>query len=175
VQNPVQGIAAVVGRVMIATVFLMSAIGNKIPKFSDVAGYMAAEGVPLPQLMLVGAIVFLIVGSLSIIAGYKARICTFGKTEYELILVEFATARKNGSPVRVFLVAAVGQAAHPDVVRARLVELDVIVHPRAGAISPQDLLQGRQGLHHRPGCTGMVGFRPLVPRARGHTGVVRRA
>jgi putative oxidoreductase len=73
-QNPVRGIAAVAGRVMIATVFLMSAIGNKIPKFNDVAGYMAAEGVPLPQLMLVGAIVFLIVGSLSIIAGYKARI-----------------------------------------------------------------------------------------------------
>lgn len=62
------------GRLMIATIFLMSAVGNKIPKFNDVAGYMASEGVPLPQLALVGAIVFLIVGSLSVIAGFKIRL-----------------------------------------------------------------------------------------------------
>jgi putative oxidoreductase len=72
-QNPVQGITAAVGRSMIAIIFLMSAVGNKIPKFNEVTGYMATEGVPLPHLMLVGAIVFLIVGSLSIIAGYKVR------------------------------------------------------------------------------------------------------
>ena len=72
-QNLIRGILAVVGRVMIATIFLMSAVGNKIPKFSDVAGYMASEGVPLPELMLAGAIVFLIAGSLSIIIGYKVR------------------------------------------------------------------------------------------------------
>ncbi len=59
---------------MIATIFLMSAVGNKIPKFNDVAEYMAGEGVPIPQVMLAGAILFLIAGSLSIIAGYKARI-----------------------------------------------------------------------------------------------------
>ena len=35
---------------------------------------MAAEGVPAPQFMLAGAIVFLIAGSLSVILGYKARI-----------------------------------------------------------------------------------------------------
>jgi putative oxidoreductase len=68
-----QAAASLVGRVMIATIFLMSALGNKIPKFNDVAAYMASEGVPLPQVMLVGAIVFLIAGSLSVIVGYKAR------------------------------------------------------------------------------------------------------
>ena len=35
---------------------------------------MAFMGVPAPQFMLVGAIVFLIAGSLSVIAGYQARI-----------------------------------------------------------------------------------------------------
>ncbi len=70
----VQGIVTVVGRVLLATIFLMSAIGNKIPNFNDVAGYMASEGVPAPQIMLVGAIVFLIAGSLSVILGFKARI-----------------------------------------------------------------------------------------------------
>jgi putative oxidoreductase len=69
----VQGIVAVVGRILLCTIFLMSAVGNKIPNFSAVAGLMAKVGVPAPQFMLVGAIAFLIVGSLSIIVGYKAR------------------------------------------------------------------------------------------------------
>ncbi len=72
--NLIQGLASVAGRVMIATIFLLSAVGNKIPKFNQVANYMASEGVPQPQFMLVGAIVFLIVGSVSIVLGYKARI-----------------------------------------------------------------------------------------------------
>lgn len=68
-----QGTASLLSRLMIATIFLMSAVGNKIPKFNDVAGYMASEGVPQPQIALAGAIVFLIVGSLSVIAGFKIR------------------------------------------------------------------------------------------------------
>jgi putative oxidoreductase len=72
--NMLQGVGSLLGRVMLVTIFLMSAIGNKIPNFSGVAGYMASEGVPLPKLMLAGAIVFLIAGSLSIIAGWQARI-----------------------------------------------------------------------------------------------------
>lgn len=73
-QNLTKGILSLVGRVMIAVIFLMSAVGNKIPKFGDVAGYMESEGVPLPEMMLAGAILFLIVGSGSIIVGYKTRI-----------------------------------------------------------------------------------------------------
>lgn len=72
--NALQGITTVVGRVMIATIYLMSAVGNKIPNFSDVAGYMAAEGVPAPKIMLAGAIVFLVVGALLIMLGFKARL-----------------------------------------------------------------------------------------------------
>ena len=71
--SPLQGIGTLVGRVMLALIFLMSAIGNKIPNFNGVAGYMASEGVPLAKIMLAGAIAFLIVGSISIILGYKAR------------------------------------------------------------------------------------------------------
>ena len=62
------------GRVMLCTIFFLSAVGNKIPHFNDVAELMADEGHPGPQIMLVGAIVFLIAGSLSVILGYKARI-----------------------------------------------------------------------------------------------------
>ena len=62
------------GRILLANIFLMSALGNKIPNFSQTAQYMASEGVPLPQLMLAGAILFLIAGSVSIILGFKTRI-----------------------------------------------------------------------------------------------------
>ena len=69
-----QGIVAVLGRILLCTIFLLSALGNKIPNFQAVAGYMAKEGVPAPQVMLAGAIAFLIAGSLSVILGYKARV-----------------------------------------------------------------------------------------------------
>jgi len=68
-----QGSLAVLGRMMLCAIFLMSAVGNKIPNFEQVAGYMAKAGVPQPKVMLAGAIAFLIVGSLSIIVGLRAR------------------------------------------------------------------------------------------------------
>jgi putative oxidoreductase len=69
-----RGPLTVVGRLLLCTIFFMAAVGNKIPHFSDVAKVMESVGVPAPQFLLVGAIVFLIVGSLSVIVGYKARI-----------------------------------------------------------------------------------------------------
>ncbi|MEM8947240.1 MAG: DoxX family protein [Planctomycetota bacterium] len=69
-----QSAASLFGRLMIVGIFLMSAVGNKIPNFTGVTKAMAAEGVPAPTLMLVGAIAFLVVGSLSIVTGYYARI-----------------------------------------------------------------------------------------------------
>jgi len=78
----VQGFVACLGRIMIATIFVVSAIGNKIPKFSDVAAAMASKGLPqnpvlgfpLHKVLLVGAILFLVVGGLSVAAGFKARL-----------------------------------------------------------------------------------------------------
>lgn len=72
--NHVKTIVNITGRIMLATIFLMSAVGNKIPKFGDVAAYMTSEGVPAAKFMLAGAIVFLIIGSLSVILGFKVRI-----------------------------------------------------------------------------------------------------
>lgn len=70
----IAGLASLVGRIALGTIFLMSAVGNKIPNFSNVAGFMEGEGVPAARFMLAGAIVFLIVGSLSVMSGFKARI-----------------------------------------------------------------------------------------------------
>jgi putative oxidoreductase len=72
------------GRILIVAIFLMSAVGNKIPNFNSVANYMASEGVPLPRFMLAGAIVFLIAGSLSVIAGFRTK---FGASLLLIFLV----------------------------------------------------------------------------------------
>jgi putative oxidoreductase len=69
----IRGPVTVLGRVLLSTIFVLSAVGNKIPHFSDVAKVMGSVGIPAPKLMLVGAIVFLLVGSLSVILGFKAR------------------------------------------------------------------------------------------------------
>jgi putative oxidoreductase len=69
-----RGALTVLGRLLLCTIFFMAAVGNKIPHFNDVAKVMGSVGMPAPQLLLVGAIVFLIAGSLSVIAGYQARI-----------------------------------------------------------------------------------------------------
>ena len=68
-----QGLVSVAGRIALSAIFLMSTLGYKIPNFHSAAQLMASKGIPAPRLMLVGAIVFLIVGSLSVIAGYKTR------------------------------------------------------------------------------------------------------
>ena len=69
-----QSYLSLAGRIMIATIFFMSAVGNKIPNFGSVTQYMSAEGVPMPSLMLAGAILFLVAGSLSVIIGFKTPI-----------------------------------------------------------------------------------------------------
>jgi putative oxidoreductase len=82
----IKGLFALLGRIMIATIFLMSAFGNKIPKFNDVVAYMTAEGVPQPKILLAGAIAFLILGGISVVLGYRARTGAF------LLLVFLAAA-----------------------------------------------------------------------------------
>ena len=69
-----RGPLTVLGRLLLCTIFLLAAVGNKIPHFGEVARVMESVGIPAPELLLAGAIVFLLLGSLSVIAGYKARI-----------------------------------------------------------------------------------------------------
>lgn len=69
----VNGILSLIGRTCIIAIFAFSAIGNKIPNFENVASAMASQDIPFPSVMLVGAIVFMILGSLSVILGYKTN------------------------------------------------------------------------------------------------------
>lgn len=69
----IQGFVSLVARLMIVAIFLASAAANKIPKFTEVAEMMGGAGIQQPKIMLAGAIVFLILGSVSLIVGYYAR------------------------------------------------------------------------------------------------------
>lgn len=69
----VQGLVSVLGRVALSAIFLLSAVGNKIPNFGTISDVLGSKGMPAPKTMLAGAIAFLIAGSLSVIAGYKTR------------------------------------------------------------------------------------------------------
>ena len=67
------GFLALVARVSICAIFFTSALANKIPKFSQTVDVMREKGIPFPQVALVLAITVLLVGSVSVIAGYKSK------------------------------------------------------------------------------------------------------
>lgn len=66
-------IAAIGARLLLAAIFLVSPLANLIPNFERTSLDMQGVGVPMPKLALVVAIAMLLVGSLSVIAGFKAR------------------------------------------------------------------------------------------------------
>ena len=72
--NYFAGSLALIGRVALCAIFLSSALLNKIPNFAGVVAHMEKEGVPLPRIALVITIGLLIIGSIFVIIGYKARL-----------------------------------------------------------------------------------------------------
>ncbi len=69
----IRGILALVGRLLIVAIFALRAVGNDIPHFDETVAQMKLHRVPYPEWMLPGAIAFLIVGSISVFVGFKAR------------------------------------------------------------------------------------------------------
>ena len=63
----------VVGRTLLALIFLKSGIG-KIGGFAGTAGYMASKGLPMVEVLLAITIVIEVVAALMIIGGFKARL-----------------------------------------------------------------------------------------------------
>ncbi|MFM8707609.1 MAG: DoxX family protein [Planctomycetia bacterium] len=70
----VQGALSLVARLLLAAIFVVSAVANKIPQFQATAAYMASEGVPNPKFALFGAIGLLLIGGLSVVLGAWTRI-----------------------------------------------------------------------------------------------------
>jgi putative oxidoreductase len=61
-----------VGRVLITAIFLKSGY-EKITGFSAVAGMLGKMGMPFPELLVIGAIVFELGGGLMVLLGWYAR------------------------------------------------------------------------------------------------------
>lgn len=62
-----------VGRILVALIFLMSAYG-KIVGYAGTASYMAAAGMPMIPVLLPVAIVAELVGAVMVIVGFQARL-----------------------------------------------------------------------------------------------------
>ena len=60
------------GRILLAAIFVMSGWG-KVTGFAGTAAYMAAKGMPFPELLLPGAIAVELVGGILLILGWQAR------------------------------------------------------------------------------------------------------
>jgi putative oxidoreductase len=71
-----RGFFSVLGRLVLVAIFLGSA-AHHIQDYQGTLAGMDAQHVPYPQVLLPGALVFMIVGSLSVLVGYKARIGAF--------------------------------------------------------------------------------------------------
>jgi putative oxidoreductase len=70
--TPLQNATALAGRTLLALLFVVSGFG-KVTGFSGTAAYMASKGMPMTELLLVGAIAIELVGGLMLVAGFKAR------------------------------------------------------------------------------------------------------
>ena len=71
--NPnTQALAALVGRVLLAVLFIISGFG-KIGGFEGTAGYIASKGLPMPQVVAAGTIALELGGGILLAIGYKAR------------------------------------------------------------------------------------------------------
>ncbi len=71
--SPAAGPLVAVGRFCLTFVFI-SSLGNKLTNWSRTTEYMAANGMPMPNVMLACACVLLLVGGLSVLLGFQARI-----------------------------------------------------------------------------------------------------
>ena len=67
-----QDVAALVGRILLAFIFIKSGFG-KIGGFEGTVGYIASKGLPLPQIGAIIAILVELGGGLLLAIGFKAR------------------------------------------------------------------------------------------------------
>jgi putative oxidoreductase len=72
-QNTIDKFGPLVGRILMAVIFLFSGFG-KITGFAGTAGFMTSKGLPMADALLVASIVIEIGGALMLILGYKAKL-----------------------------------------------------------------------------------------------------
>jgi putative oxidoreductase len=75
--SPTQNLLALVGRVLIAVLFIPAGWG-KIGGFAGTAGYIASKGLPMPEVLAAAAIAIELGLGLLLLVGWKARWAALG-------------------------------------------------------------------------------------------------
>jgi putative oxidoreductase len=88
VNTPVNNFAALVGRISLASMFLLAGF-NKIGGFDGTAAYIASVGLPLPKLLTGLAIIVEVVGGLALVIGFKARLAALVLAGFTLVASYF--------------------------------------------------------------------------------------
>jgi putative oxidoreductase len=79
-QNPV----ALIGRILLAVMFVLAGVG-KITGFAGAVGYMQSAGVPAASALAVLAILVEVGGGIALIVGLQTRLAAFGLAVFTLI------------------------------------------------------------------------------------------
>ena len=79
-QNPL----ALVGRILLAVLFLPAGI-SKLTGFAGTVGYIASVGLPMPQVAAALALVVEIGGSLALIAGFGTRVAALALAVFTFV------------------------------------------------------------------------------------------
>ena len=168
----IQGILACVGRLMIAVIFLLSALGNKIWNFSSVAEVMASKGmpqniilgIPAHKYLLSGAIVFLIVGGNlgQALLGYKG----FGQQNFSIEAAFDADTKKIGTVIQGIRIQPLGEL--PQTVSTKGIRLGMVVVPASQAQeAANDLVKaGIEGIVNFCSCNTDASIRSTRSRSR---------
>ncbi len=75
---------ALIGRVLLALLFLDSGYG-KIGGFAGTAGYIASQGLPIPQVLAGLALIIELLGAVLLIIGWKARWAAFALAAFTVV------------------------------------------------------------------------------------------
>ena len=83
-QNPV----SLVGRILLAALFLPAGIG-KLTGFAGTVGYITSVGLPLPQVAAAFALVIEIVGGIALITGFGTRFAALALAVFTVVASVF--------------------------------------------------------------------------------------
>jgi putative oxidoreductase len=72
-RKPTRIVVGVLGRILLCTVFLAAVLGYTAPDVHSFAETIAQKTAVASTWVLIGAVALLVVGSLSVVVGYKAR------------------------------------------------------------------------------------------------------
>ncbi|TXH35125.1 MAG: DoxX family protein [Rhodospirillaceae bacterium] len=68
-----RNIAALIGRILIAVIFLWSGFG-KVTNFGGTVGYISSVGLPMPEVAAIIAVIVELIGGLCLLIGFQARL-----------------------------------------------------------------------------------------------------